>query len=217
MQKYIYSESVFNILYIEIKQKSWKISFGQNKPYKKMPSVFFRELKLITVLLLIWDFYMSWSTRLISLKLYVGFSIFDSVLFLLKFIWSSERNTDLCFNEESDYSEENKSHNEDFCSTILQSFQFDLNKKKRCGNESHDKTKILLNETKHIYAWANNLLHIRIGNLNWCKWGHCKNKARETDCLCCREVDAMLIASVKIPEREGSISPSSFYGQLLDY
>ena len=69
MQKYIYSESVFNILYIEIKQKSWKISFGQNKLYKKMPSVFFRELKLITVLLLIWDFYMSWSTRLISLKL----------------------------------------------------------------------------------------------------------------------------------------------------
>ena len=86
MQKYIYSESVFNILYIEIKQKSWKISFGQNKLYKKMPSVFFRELKLITVLLLIWDFYMSWSTRLISLKLYVRFSIFDSVLFLLKFI-----------------------------------------------------------------------------------------------------------------------------------
>ena len=27
----------------------------------------------------------------------------------------------------------------------------------------------------------------------------------------------ILIASVKIPEREGSISPSSFYGQLPDY
>ena len=27
----------------------------------------------------------------------------------------------------------------------------------------------------------------------------------------------MLIASAKIPEREGSISPSSFYGQLPDY
>ena len=27
----------------------------------------------------------------------------------------------------------------------------------------------------------------------------------------------MLIASTKIPEREGSISPSSFYGQLPDY
>ena len=32
------------------------------------------------------------------------------------------------------------------------------------------------------------------------KCGHCKNEAREIDCLCCREVDAMLIASAKIPE-----------------
>ena len=41
--------------------------------------------------------------------------------------WSSERNTenmmsDLYFNEESDYSEENISNNKDFCSTILQPF-----------------------------------------------------------------------------------------------
>ena len=35
--------------------------------------------------------------------------------------------------------------------------------------------------------------------------------------LCCREVDTMLIASAKIPEREGSILLSSFYGQLHDY
>ena len=34
-----------------------------------MPSFFFRELKLITVLLLICDSYMSWSTRFVSLKL----------------------------------------------------------------------------------------------------------------------------------------------------
>ena len=27
----------------------------------------------------------------------------------------------------------------------------------------------------------------------------------------------LLIASAKIPEREGSISPSSFYGELPDY
>ena len=47
---------------------------------------FFRELQLITVLLLICDSYMSWSTRFVSLKLCVGFSIFDSVSFLLKFI-----------------------------------------------------------------------------------------------------------------------------------
>ena len=30
------------------------------------------------------------------------------------------------------------------------------------------------------------------------KWGHCKNEAREINCLCCSEVDAMLIASAKI-------------------
>ena len=35
-----------------------KISFGQNKWYKKIPSFFFCELQLITVLLLISDFYM---------------------------------------------------------------------------------------------------------------------------------------------------------------
>ena len=44
-----------------------------------------------------------------------------------------------------------------------------------------------------------------------------KNEMREIDCLCCREVDAMLTASAKIRERQGSISPSSFYGHLPDY
>ena len=49
--------------------------------------IFFRELPLITVLLLICDSYMSWSTRFVSLELPQGFSIFDSVSFLLKFIF----------------------------------------------------------------------------------------------------------------------------------
>ena len=31
------------------------------------------------------------------------------------------------------------------------------------------------------------------------KCRHCKSKAREIDCLCCREEDAMFIASAKIP------------------
>ena len=53
----------------------------------KKPSFFFRELQLITVLLLTCDFYMSWSTRFVSLKLRVRFSIFDSVPFLLKYIF----------------------------------------------------------------------------------------------------------------------------------
>ena len=77
---------------------------------------------------------------------------------------------------------------------------------------------------KNVWQWepwernwtrsAAGLLHIRIGNLDWCKFGHCKNQARKIDSLCCREVDAMLIAFAKILERKGSISPSSFYGQL---
>ena len=45
------------------------------------------ELQLVTVLFLICSFYMSRRTRLVSVKLYVEFSIFDSVSFLLKFIF----------------------------------------------------------------------------------------------------------------------------------
>ena len=44
-------------------------------------------------------------------------------------------------------------------------------------NESHEK------KTKHIHASGADLLHIRIGNLDWCKCRHCKNEAREIDCL----------------------------------
>ena len=45
------------------------------------------ELQLITVLLLICDSYLNWSTRLISLKMCVEFSIFDSASFLLKLMF----------------------------------------------------------------------------------------------------------------------------------
>ena len=45
------------------------------------------ELQLITVLLLICDSCLNWSTRLISLKMCVEFSIFDSASFLLKFMF----------------------------------------------------------------------------------------------------------------------------------
>ena len=44
--------------------------------------IFFRELQLITALLLICDSYMSWSTRFVSLKRYVGLSIFDLFFYL---------------------------------------------------------------------------------------------------------------------------------------
>ena len=50
-----------------------------------MRSFFFRELELSTVLFLIGNSYVSWSTKFVSLKVCVGFSIFDSALFLLKF------------------------------------------------------------------------------------------------------------------------------------
>ena len=119
--------------------------------------------------------------------------------------------SDLYFNAESDYSEENTSDNEHFRSTILQPFQFEPEQKVTCGNENHKK------KTKHIHTSAADLLHIRKGNLHWFKCRHCKNEAREIDCLCCREVDAMLITSAKIPECDRSISPFSFYGQLPDY
>ena len=49
-----------------------------------MPSFFFRKLQLITVLLLIRDSYVSWSTRLVSLNVWVGLSIFDSVSSFIK-------------------------------------------------------------------------------------------------------------------------------------
>ena len=51
----------------------------------------FRELQFIVVLLLICDSYMSLSTRFVSLKLCVGFSIFNSVSLLLKLIFFSNK------------------------------------------------------------------------------------------------------------------------------
>ena len=73
MLKCVYSESVFNALYFEISDKI---------NGTKMPSFFFRELQLITVLLLICDSYMIWSTKFASLKLCVGFSIFDFPVYI---------------------------------------------------------------------------------------------------------------------------------------
>ena len=94
-----------------------------------------------------------------------------------------------------------------FVPPFFNHFSLSLNRK-RSGNESHEK------EIKHIDASAADLLHVRIGNLNWCKCEHCKKDAREIDCLCCREteVDAMFINSAKIPQCEGSILSPAFMG-----
>ena len=62
----------------------------------------------------------------------------------------------------------------------------------------------------NIFTLVLLIYYIRIGNLDWCKCGHCKNETREIDCLCCREVHAMLTASAKNPDHKGSISSSSF-------
>ena len=60
-----------------------KNSFRENKRWN---TLFFLS-QALTPSQLIWNSYMSWSTRFVSLKLCVRFSIFDSVLFLLKFIF----------------------------------------------------------------------------------------------------------------------------------
>ena len=91
------------------------------------------------------------------------------------------------FNDGSDYSGENTSDKWLFWRKYK--WQWAWTEKKTCGDESHEK------QNKHIYASASDLEHIRKGNLIWCKCGHSKSKAGEIDCLCCREVDAMLIAS----------------------
>ena len=49
------------------------------------------------------------------------------------------------------------------------------------------------------------------------KCGHFNNEARDIDCICYRELDALFIVLAKIPKCEGSISPSSFYGDLPGY
>ena len=48
-----------------------------------------------------------------------------------------------------------------FALPFLNHFSLSLNWKKMCVNESNKK------EAKHIYASSVNLLHIRIGNINW--------------------------------------------------
>ena len=57
-----------------------------------------------------------------------------------------------------------------FALPFFKPFQIEPEQKKTSGNESHEK------ETKYIYASAADLLHIRKGNLNWCKCGHSKNE-----------------------------------------
>ena len=81
------------------------IHWGKTQMLKKIPSdkisstknvyFFFRELQFITVLLLIYNFYMSRNTSSASLNLCLAFSDFDSVLFWLKFIFLLKKTHEL--------------------------------------------------------------------------------------------------------------------------
>ena len=82
----------------------YTMHWDKTRTLKKFPSdktnvtknalFFFRGPQLITVLLSIRKYYTSWSTSFFSLKLCVGFSIFDSVLFLLNFKFFSTESMD---------------------------------------------------------------------------------------------------------------------------
>ena len=80
---YIFSKFIQYTTHWDKTQMLQKLSFGENKMLQKTYSVFFRELQLITVLL------MSWSSRFVSLKACVSFSIIDSVSLLLKLYFCS--------------------------------------------------------------------------------------------------------------------------------
>ena len=78
---YIFWKFIQYTMHWDKKNPSEKMTVTKNAPF------FFPELQLITVLLSIHNSYVRWSARFISLKLCVGFSIFDSVLFLLKLVF----------------------------------------------------------------------------------------------------------------------------------
>ena len=151
----------------------------------------------------------------------------------------------LYFNEESDCSEENTCEKKVFYATILHQrkklniFKSQLpmyyihywNRKSRLvqipeaatGGVLWKKVLLKISQKSQKSTCARVSFSIKwqvSGNFLYrttLKCVHCKNEAREIDCLCCREVNAMLLASAKIPDHEGSMSLSSFYGHLLDY
>ena len=81
MLKYVYSESLFNTLDIEIKYKHF---LWTKQMLQKMHSFFFRELQLITVLLLIRNSFTSLSLWFIFSKLCRGIFRFLVLLVFIK-------------------------------------------------------------------------------------------------------------------------------------
>ena len=66
--------------------------FQTRQTLQKIHSFFFCELQLTPVLPLIRDSCMSWSTTFISWNVWVGFFIFYSTSFLLKFLFLFKKN-----------------------------------------------------------------------------------------------------------------------------
>ena len=83
---FIFRKCIQDTTYWDKTQMLKKRFFRTKLTIQKMLFFFFHKVQHITVLLLIYDSFVSWSTRFVSLKLCVGFPIFDSVLFLLKFM-----------------------------------------------------------------------------------------------------------------------------------
>ena len=149
----------------------------------------------------------------------------------------------LYLNEESDHSEENTCENEVFCCRILHHtnklniltpqlpiYYVQYQNRKSWLEQMPVRKKVFfkisqnLQETlmskKTPVSFSNFLRKSFLQNNSGrllLKCRHCQNGAREIDCLCCREVDAMLIISAKILEHEGSISLSRFYEHLTDF
>ena len=171
-----------------------------------------------------------------------GGGIYPPTQISVKF-WSIERNIEntiihLYFNEENDYYKENTCENEVFRSTIGRYWTYSrfscwfITCSMRIENldwsrwqkqplevlwEKKKFFKVLQNsqdtpvpeETPVNFA---NFLRAPLLQNNsrrpLLKCGHFSNEARDIDRICCREL---------IPEREGSISPSSFYRDLPGY
>ena len=81
--KYAYSESVFNVLYIEIKHKQFSSEKINNT---KNAFFYLSRTPIITVSHLICDSYKSWSTSFVSLKL-CGIFYFRFRFVFIKFIF----------------------------------------------------------------------------------------------------------------------------------
>ena len=87
--KYIQYTSHWDKTQMLKKFSSDKIDGTKNALY------FFCKFQLITVFLLIYDYYMSWSARFVSPKLCVGFSIFDFVFVFSKvYIFVQQKTSD---------------------------------------------------------------------------------------------------------------------------